>query len=376
MNLSDLSRNAYLLCGSLSRKGYMRWFHSFSAVSAKTGEHRVFFIEYLIMNPSLGCSKPILGQLPFHRRKGLRPSYLMIKAGAFSGDNNSSALQLHHFYPMTDLKIAFHPFVMKFGENFYSEQLLRGSVSVSPQDARRKSHMCNAGFMKWDVKLHKEIACHTGTLADPLHCAMNALDSFWHGEGIKALYSGTVILNGEEFEVTPGESYGYADKHWGHRFQAPWLQLGTCRLISERTGKELKHSALAADGCCPRFLWKTLKQKLLLQLTYEGQDFEFNFSPFQQCCKWRIHYTDKRLIWQIAARSKDAEIKITMTGHLRDSLCLTYEDPMANLPGRLHAGGKGTGKILLYRKTSGQKELIDTLTAKNILWICEEDAQE
>lgn len=372
MNISDLSRNAYLLSGSLSKKGYMRWFHSFSALQPQTGERRVFFIEYLIMNPSLGGSRPILGQLPYNRRRGILPSYLLVKAGAFAGDGGAAPLQLHNFYPLTELKIAYNPFVMQFGENFYSEQLIRGCVDVSHPDSRRKSFMSDEGQMEWDLKVHKAIACHTGHLADAFHCAANALDSFWHGEGIQTQYSGIVTLDGVAYEVTPTESYGYADKHWGQRFNTPWLQLASCRLTSERTGKELKHSAFAADGCCPGFLWFRLKHKLLLQLTYEGQDFEFNFSPFHRNCKWIRKKTSKRLIWQIVAQNKDAVIKVTLNSLLENMLQLNYEDPTGARPGPLSGTGDGVGKILLYRRTPEGKELIDTLTAENVLCISEE----
>ena len=390
MNISDLSRNAYLLCGSLSKKGYMRWFHSFSATQPETGERRVFFIEYLIMNPSLGGDKPILGQLPRNRKKGMRPSYLMMKAGAFGGDGGSVAVQLHQFYPLTELKVALNPFVLQFGENFYSEQYIFGCVDVPHEEARRKSHMTDEGCMAWNLKVRKSIACHSGRLADSFHSAANALETFWHAEGIKAQYQGTVTLDGVTYEVTPQDSYGYADKHWGSSFNAPWLQFGSCRLTSERTGRELKHSALAADGCCPRFLWFRLKRKLLLQLTYEGEDFEFNFSPFSRQCKWNVKRTNKRLIWQIVAQNKDAVIKVTLSSFLGEMMQLHYEDPTGKRPPEVLAGGNGCGKILLYRRmgdgavdpenagfekvaqNSGSqsgKELIDTLYVDNVFCI-------
>ncbi len=375
----------------------MRWFHSFSAIQPQTGERRVFFIEYLIMNPSLGGNKPILGQLPKNRRKGIRPSYLMMKAGAFAGDGGSKTIQLHKFYPLTELKVALNPFVLQFGENFYSEQYIFGCVDVSHEEARRKSHMTDEGCIEWDLKVRKSIACHTGRLADAFHSAANAQDTFWHAEGIKAQYQGTVTLDGVTYEVTPKDSYGYGDKHWGSSFQAPWMQLSSCRLTSERTGRELKHSAFAANGCCSRFLWFRLKQKLLLQLTYEGEDFEFNFSPFSRQCRWNVKRTNKRLIWQIVARNKDAEIKVTLSSFLGEMMRLDYEDPSGQRPAEVLAGGNGCGKILLYRKTGSlsagaedvgsgginempenttpyntyhnNKELIDTLYLENVLSI-------
>ena len=275
MNQSDLARNSYLLSGSLSKKGYLRWFHSFSAQQPETGERRVFFIEYMVLNPSLGQEQPILGQLPIHKKRGIRPSYLLVKAGAFGGDGGSAGKQLHAFYPITSLKIALDPFILKIGENFYSEQRISGYVSVSHDQARRRSFMCDEGDMDWDLEVHKSISCHTGRIANPFYCAINALETFWHAEGAKAAYRGQVTLDGVPYKVTEEESFGYADKHWGRGFNKPWLQLASCRLTSERTGRLLKHSALAIDGCCPRFLCFRLKKRLLVQLTYEGEDFSF-----------------------------------------------------------------------------------------------------
>lgn len=371
MNNSDLSRNACLLNGSQSKRGCMRWFHSFSATQPETGERRVFFIEYMIMNPSLGSSKPILGQLPYNKKRGIRPSYLLLKAGAFAGDGGSEGVQLHKFYPLTELKAALNPLIIQYGENFYSEQRISGCVDIPYQDSRRKSYMTDEGQMEWDLEVHKSIACHTGSMADAFHNAVNALDSFWHGEGIKAQYRGTVILNGVSYQVTPQDSYGYADKHWGKSFNCPWLQLASCHLTSERTGRELKHTALAIDGCCPVFLWFRLKRKLLVQLTYEGEDFVFNFSPLSKECKWNIKITNKRLVWQIVAQNKEAVMKVTISSLKEHMMLLHYENPDGKKPDGLYGGGSGCGKVLLYRKTAGEKELIDTLTVEDSLTIYE-----
>ncbi|MBO4976231.1 MAG: hypothetical protein J6C54_00575 [Lachnospiraceae bacterium] len=371
MNTSDLSRNACLLSGSQSKRGYMRWFHSFCGTQPETGERRTFFIEYMIMNPSLGSNKPILGQLPYNKKRGIRPSYLLLKAGAFAGDGGSASVQLHKFYPLTELKVALNPLIIQYGDNFYSEQHISGYVDVSHEESRRKSHMTDEGQMEWDLEVHKSIACHTGTMADAFHNTVNALDSFWHGEGIKTQYRGTVILDGVSYQVTPQDSYGYADKHWGRGFNCPWLQLASCHLISERTGRELKHSALAIDGCCPRFLWFRLKRKLLLQLTYEGEDFNFNFSPFAKECKWNVKVTNKRLVWQIVARNKDAVAKVTVSSLKETMLGLHYENPDGKRPVGLVGGRSGCGKVLLYRMTDEGKELIDTLTVEDALTIYE-----
>ena len=374
MNKSDLSRNAYLLCGSLSKRGYMRWFHSFSGLQPATGERRVFFIEYLIMNPSLGQNKPVLGQLPYNRRHSIKPSYLMMKVGAFSGDAGSPAVELNAYYPLTELKVAFRPLIMQFGGNFYSEQRIYGCVEVPHDNARRKSHMTNEGYMVWDLEVYKSIACHTGGLANPFLSALSALDTFWHAEGIKAQYRGSVTLNGIPYEITSDDSYGYADKHWGSCFNRPWLQLSSCDLISERTGRKLKNSALAVDGFCPRFLFIPLKRKLLFQLTYEKEDYEFNFSPFRRECKWKLTESNKRFIWQIIAQNKDAVVKLSLCSLRQEMLALHYESPDGVLPDKLLGNGSGIGKILLYRRTGSELELIDTISIAHLLHIKSGDA--
>ena len=75
MTLSDLKRNAYMLRGSDAKRGYMRWWHSFQGICPTTQETRTFFVEYSILNPALGTSQPILGQHPYYKRHGLKPSY-------------------------------------------------------------------------------------------------------------------------------------------------------------------------------------------------------------------------------------------------------------------------------------------------------------
>ena len=109
MNLSDLKRNAYMLRGSDAKRGYMRWWHSFQGVCPATQETRTFFVEYSILNPALGAAQPILGQHPYYKRHGMKPSYLCIKAGTFPKDDDEG-LQLQAYYPLTSLQAAQDPF--------------------------------------------------------------------------------------------------------------------------------------------------------------------------------------------------------------------------------------------------------------------------
>ena len=236
MNLSDLARNAHMLTGSLARRGYMRWWHSFSGIQPETGEQRTFFVEFFCINPGLGCDQPILGQHPYFKKRGLRPSYVMIKAGVYPNAQGKGGKQLHAFYPVSSLKTTQSPLTMQVEDCLYSESRLSGYIDVSWQEARHRSLMTNAGSMEWDLEVSKMVSCHTGLLAGRLFQALNALDSYWHGEGIRSFFQGTVTLDGTVYQVSPDTSYGYADKHWGRSFNRPWVQLASCRLTSERTG--------------------------------------------------------------------------------------------------------------------------------------------
>ncbi len=362
MNLSDLTRNADMLRGPLRKHGYMRWWHSFSGVSVTTGESRTFFVEFFIINPALGRKKPVLGQHPYYQQRGMKPSYVMVKAGAFPDANGNPGKELHAFYPISALQVTGSPLIMQVDDCTYREDHISGSVEVSPAEARQYSRMTDAGYMQWDLEVHKAVSCHTGIFGGRLAEFVNALESYWHGEGIRSFFRGSVILDGEEFHVQADYSYGYADKHWGRNFNSPWLQLSCTSLTSGRTGHELRHSALALNGCCPRFLFIPLKRKLMLQLTYTGEDFVFTR------CKWETKSTNKRFIWHILAQNKDAVIKISGSCTKEQMMYLSYENPngeVSDYP--LWAGASGIGTIKLYRKTPEGRVLLDTLDMKHLM---------
>lgn len=367
MNKSDLNRNAALLQGPLAKHGYMRWWHSFVGVNPHTKEERTFFVEYFIINPELGGNMPILGQHPYYKKRNRKPSYVMIKAGAFPTMEDAGC-QLHAFYPISSLKTTKAPLVMQVEDCLYSETRISGYVDISQSEARHKSLMSDAGYMEWDLEVYKAVACHTGILANRFFTALNALNSFWHGEGIRTFFKGSVHLNGITYEVDPDTCYGYADKHWGRSYNQPWLQLASCRLTSERTGKELKHSAFAIDGCCPKFLCFPMKRKLFLQFTYTGEDFTFHFANPYSRCKWKIKETNKRYIFHIMAQNKDAVLKLSGSSPKAGMMPLKYEAPDGTVPEAPFTGAAGFGTAELYRITPEGPKLIDKLKFENALW--------
>lgn len=365
MNLSDYKRNAYVLRGSMANHGYVRWWHSFTGVCSATQETRTFFVEYFVVNPGLGGNQPILGQHPYFKKRGMKPSYVMVKAGVFPDASGEGGKELHAFYPISSMKVAANPFYVQIEDCALSENRISGYVEVSANEARHRSLMTDEGYMEWDLEMNKNIACHTGAIANRFFTALNALESFWHGEGIRTQFRGTVTLEDTIYEVNEDSCHGYADKHWGRSFNNPWLQFASCHFISERTGKCLKNSALAIDGSCPRLLCFPLKRRLMIQLTYTGEDFEYNFAKpwLLSHCKWKAKETNKRYIWRIKAQNKTSVIKVSCSCMKEQMMPLHYESPDGLLRQRpLLGGGAGSGVIEIYRRLPGELELIDRLT--------------
>ena len=159
-------RNAYMLKGPLAKKGYDWWWHSFTAVNQKTGERRPFFIEYYITNPALGGDKPILGQLPGNREKKIQPSYGMVKAGCW-GDKHC---QVHNFYGISQVSASFKEMDVKIGDSVATDVMLRGSVSLTPQEAQdHPEYMSDAGTLSWDLKVEKVLSYPVGCGASRGH---------------------------------------------------------------------------------------------------------------------------------------------------------------------------------------------------------------
>ena len=366
MNRSDLDRNAYMLCGPLAKRGYLRWWHSFRGKSCETGIWRRFFVDYLIQNP-----------VPGKRKRGEAPvlSCVRISAGVFPGEG-LPGVQLISQYPISVAKFAKKPLYFQVEDNVLRENRITGSVSDTlpePGTDSEKNYV-----LEWDLEILKTIACHTGILASPLLSALRALDSFWHGEGIKTHFRGTITLNDETFEVSAEDCSGYADKHWGQAFNKPWLQLASCDLVSERTGKPLKHSALAIDGCCPRFLFFHFKPKMLLQLTYTGEDFCYSFTKPQRRprLKWCTKERRDSYAWQIKAADKQSLIKVTLHSSKTNMMPLYYDSPDGSTSPRLRAGAEGYGTLDLYRITPTGRIWVDTLTIQNALCILEKPTKK
>ena len=361
-NKHDIARDACQLFGPQAHQGYDWWWHSFTGYDALTGKAKPFFIEFFLCNPASGCDEPVFGQLPENKAAGVKPSYLMVKAGAWGED----AAQLHRFWGWKQIMVDWGvPFSVEAGDCFLTEDRTHGQVRVE-NASRHPEWMCDDGQMVWDLRIRKITAFNVGFGADEVFRHAEAFEMFWHAEGMKTEYEGEVIWNGRRYVVRPEDCYGYADKNWGRDFTSPWVWLSSNNLTSEITGKKLTDSVFDIGGGRPKVGPVALPRKLLSAFWYEGKPYEFNFSKV-----WtRVHTefdcreTDTQIIWHVEQHSASGRMITDVTCEKKDMLLVNYESPDgAKRHNRLWNGGNGVGTVQLY---DPQGNLVDRIHAENI----------
>ncbi|SEL02456.1 Tocopherol cyclase [Pseudobutyrivibrio ruminis] len=379
-NHSDILRNNFMLKGALASEGYDWWWHSFTGHNKKTGEEKAFFIEFFTINPELGGDEPVFGQLPENKAAGKKPSYMMVKAGCWG----EGAKQLHRFFGWNQVNIKEDaPFLISADNCFCSETRTLGMVEVTEEDvANHPEWMCQSGKMIWDLNIEKDIAFNVGYGASWASRELEAFEMFWHAEGMKTFFNGSVILDGEEYVVDKDSCYGYADKNWGKDFTSPWVWLASSHLKSKLTGKWLDNTAFDIGGGRPKIrTGKTFENVILGAVWYEGEPYEFNFSKFwtQTKTEFACNTEGDEVVWNITQETPLAKIEGHFTCQKKDMLLINYEAPDGEKRhNNLWNGGNGKGELKLYKKILKTKdnedgsmakfdwELVDDMEAYNI----------
>lgn len=366
-NKHDLNRNAFMLHGPLARLGYDWWWHSFTAQDEETGEDKPFFIEFYICNPALAEDEPVLGQTPANQDAGKSPSYMMVKAGCWGEDH----CQLHRFFSLKKTRIhGKAPYEVEAEDCFASDTELRGSVGVTADEAvSHPEWMCDAGSMSWDLKLDKQIAFNVGYGASKLFRDIEAFAMYWHAEGMKTAFSGTVIFNGKTYRVTPERSFGYSDKNWGRDFTSPWVWLSSNNLVSKKTGKKLENSVFDIGGGRPKIYFVPLDRRLLGVFFYEGKEYDFNFSKLHLKVKTEFYFEeqDETVVWHVRQENIHAVMETEVRCRKSDMLFVNYEAPDGSKKhNHLWNGGNGQGTVKLFDKVNGKLTLVDEVEAFNI----------
>lgn len=354
------SKNSYRLNGKRSQRGYDWWWHSFVGRHAESGALKPFFIEYYVINPGLNTGDIIWGQDPRSKEQEKRPSYAMIKAGAW-GEGKS---QLHNFYSIDEFRTSTQRLSLRIGHNLLSEKFLIGRVMVSEKDRDRyPERMSDAGSMSWDLKIEKDLSFDVGYGSSHLSNKLGLFRMYWHVEGMRCQYSGEVIYNEQKYLVEPDTSCGYQDKNWGRDYTNPWIWLSCNNFYSVSRGVKADVS-LDLGGGCPVVLGIPMKRKILTALYYEGKLLEFNFSKFWKRSRqeFNCHEDDTHVHWDVKVENSTHVAKIRFRCEKSKMLLVNYENPDGlKHHDRLWNGGHGHGTLSLYGKKGRKLKLIDEL---------------
>ncbi|MCD7766126.1 MAG: hypothetical protein LUH53_06360, partial [Lachnospiraceae bacterium] len=99
------------------------------------------------------------------------------------------------------------PYSVQADDSYASDTKLVGSISVSEEDAAAHPEwMSDSGEMSWNLEIEKQIAFNVGYGTSKLFRFLKAFEMYWHAEGMKSFYSGTVTLNGVSYRVIPEKS--------------------------------------------------------------------------------------------------------------------------------------------------------------------------
>lgn len=347
-----------MLTGGLATRGYDWWWHSLTAHHEVTGEARGFFFEYFAINPALGGDEPILGQLPSHRAAGRRPSYAMLNAGAWGKD----PVQIHNYYGITNSSFEHDRLHAQIGNAVVTEGNLLGRVKVTAEEARQHPEwMSDVGELEWDLSANKLISFDLGYGASWPFRVTRAFQMFWHVQGVKTEYSGTITLNGERYLVDPATSAGYQDKNWGEDFTNPWIWLNCANFTRLADSEPLRLTCLDVGGGTPIVFGRRLQRKLIIGFFLEGKLYDFNFSKF-----WTRpgqHFTcldvGDAVSWEIEAWNRSARIEISFTCPKSEMLLMNYENPDGEHNHRtLWNGGNARGTVRLFAKQANRERLI------------------
>ncbi|MBW4434902.1 MAG: hypothetical protein KME28_25110 [Pelatocladus maniniholoensis HA4357-MV3] len=222
--------------------------------------------------------------------------------------------------------------------------------------------MSNPGEMSWDLRAQKMLSYSVGCGASKLARSLNAFQMYWHVQGMKTLYQGKIIFNGEEFEVSPKMSYGYQDKNWGTDYTNPWVWLNCNNFTSQATGQKLALTSLDLGGARAVLFGVPLQSTVVVAFYHEGQLYEFSFSKIWLSPRQRfdIKVTEKEVIWNIVAWNVKAKIEIYFTCPKKTMQFINYENPDGEKKHKeLWNGNYASGTVKLYRRAGNDFELID-----------------
>lgn len=344
------------------------WRFVFSAYENSSGQERKFFIELSMLNPFLSPSEPVLGFTP---RSKIQPEDLQnVLAGSVSAKKLESesievpshvsvsvgmlgpgAKSLRTYTSIKNVKTCLKPLEVSLEDCFFSEDRLSGKIECSSASIQEHpEYFCDSGYATWDIQY--EIR------RDSAFGYKSKLFS-WNPLGLRAVFAGTIIMDGKAFNVIPKRSFGYADCFFGKDFVYPWLHLSSSNFTSIISGKTLQNSSFALQGL--------FNDRFSAVLELEGKVIAFEAHKGKRAyeCHWELNQINdndeqKKLHWTITVHNRSYVIDIDVYSTASQMFVRTLElsgGARENL--NVLSDGEGLGEIRLYKRIRRNLELIE-----------------
>ncbi|MCR5614402.1 hypothetical protein [Treponema sp.] len=375
---ATIKKNGYKLKGALRKNGLDCWRYFFNARSVKTGKEDSFFIELLIENPAVSPdefvliqkSRPkieaedlqaaLVGNLDSKNQSAeetVVPSFVAVRAGIYGDERR----QINCFYPAKDLIIDKKRFCIEIANNFFTDDTLNGSLTCSKADSvKYPEYMSQSGSIQWNI--HYERKTDFPEISDPDEIN-------WLPSGVDCIYSGRIVIDQEEYAVSPKNGFGYCDKSWGKTLPVPFYHLSSNKLTSLFSGKLIEDACFVIQG--------SYQQKLAFLCKIDDQ--EYNFSSSGKYKKYEIVYNcspvpgeeaEEQLHWTVSIHNKTYVCDIDVFCSAQMMIVRDYEMPFGNHKvQKVLSGGHGTGELRIYKKIKKNLDLIHHAKIENC--VCE-----
>lgn len=356
------------LAKPLKKNGFVWLRFTFNAVEADTGVERMFFVELEFLNP---LASPAETQLGYKERSAISaedlqyalagtqsamdivserlvvPSYVAVRAGALG----AGAKQICSYVPFKRTKGGWRVSKVEADGCSFCNDSIAGKVSVSSaQAATHPELLCGHGEMSWDLRFETQTSFSAGR---------SKKDDKWIPLGAKASFSGSVVLDGREYNVVPRKSFGLIDLTAAKSPSLPYFHISSSNLTSNITGKTLFNSCFAVHGLWGGSCALALKLEESA-LAVEAKDGRRKTNSICGCDRSPSNGDDEILRWSASVDTKKYVVDVDVFCASKLLFVRDIELPEGSRKVmKLLAGADGAGEIKLFRRVKKNLELVE-----------------
>ncbi len=371
-----LAAMKYQLSGAMKKSGVNLWRFVFSAIERMTGKESVFFIELGLLNPWLSPGDVLLGFKPRvkisaedlqHVLAGtdsaqkiqsetlVVPSYVVVRAGVLG----QGAKQICSYLPVKDIVVSSRSFDITAAECHFDDSSLSGVIEKAPMDVNNHpEYLCDSGIISWNLRYDLAISSEKG---------YRGKDFTWLIPGAKAVFSGSLTLDGREYDVIPKKSYGYIDRNWGKSYPEEWYHISTTNIASLISGRAYQNSSLALQG--------VYDGRISLVVNFEGKEHAFcadaskrSYSSVWTCAQMPEDEDGEKLHWSASVNGSGFVLDVDVFCPAKLLYVRSWEMPDGERKTlKILGGGSGNGEVRLYKRHGKNLELLEHCRIAGVL---------